>query len=95
MENRKHTIVHGPTTISTRKKERNDMPWWIWIFVGLAGLAGLTRLVVLLLRAYRKKHSNQKPINPDGYISDDEIQAIKIIRELSRLYEDVEERRTK
>ena len=50
--------------------------------------------LVLEYRISRTPHSS-KAQSSSNYISDDEIQAIKIIRELSRMYDEVDKRKTR
>lgn len=70
------------------------MPWWIWVLLCLAGIIGFVVWFLHNNRISRMPHSS-KHQSSSNYISDDEIQAIKIIRELSRMYDEVDKRKTR
>lgn len=60
----------------------------------LAGIIGFAIWFLHNNRISRTPHSS-KPQSSSKYISNDEIQAIKIIRELSRMYDEVDKRKAR
>lgn len=93
MANRKNAIVHESNGPYTRMKRRDNMPWWGWLLLGL-GLAGILAWRIFKNMATRNKSSTHN-INSSSYVSDDEMQAIQIIRELSKMYDEVDKRKAK
>ena len=91
---RKKTVEHGAQHSSFRLKRRDYMPWWLWVLLCLAGIIGFAVWFLNNNRISRTPHSS-KAQSFSNYISDDEIQAIKIIRELSRMYDEVDKRKAR
>ena len=91
---RKKTVEHGAQHSSVRLKRRDYMPWWIWVLLCLSGIIGFVVWFLHNNRITRTPHSS-KSQSSSNYISDDEIQAIKIIRELSRMYDEVDKRKAR